>query len=401
MSRRNPLTPEMERELEALDAALAGDDTDAELATIVTLVREERPAVEAEFARELDEWAAEGFPGKRSGGRATSPGRGRPRLRLPAWLRARPLVPALGVAATLLIGLVVATSLVSRDSGTTTDRSYAPSLAQPTTSDAPSAASEGGGAAGGDVEPLPKPDNTTAAPSPGSDESGVPGRRTRKQELSASLSLNAPKKKIDDVAAGVLKTTTRYGGVVMRSEVSSANGADFDLRIPAARLQPALAALSELGDVESRNQTSTDITAAFVSPRERLTDGLAERTSLLKQLAKADTPNETASIRARLRLVSRQIAVARGELRGLRERANYAKVSVSVNPRESAGGDGGAGGWGIGDGLDDGLRILAWSAGALIVILAVALPFLVLGGFAGAGTRLVRRRRREHALDSI
>ena len=160
----------------------------------------------------------------------------------------------------------------------------------------------------------------------------MPGRKTRKQELSASLSLNAPPKKVDDVAAGVLKTTNRYGGVVMRSDVSSTSGADFDLRIPADRLQPALAALSELGDVESRNQTSTDITAAFVSPRERLTDGLAERKSLLSQLAKADTPNETSSIRQRLRLVSQQIAVARGELRGLQERANYAKVHRQREP---------------------------------------------------------------------
>ena len=71
---------------------------------------------------------------------------------------------------------------------------------------------------------------------------------------------------------------------------------------------------------------------------------LAERKALLKQLAKADTPNETASIRGRLRIVSGQIAQARGELRGLRERANFAKVTVSVNPKDGTSDDeGGAG----------------------------------------------------------
>jgi len=237
------------------------------------------------------------------------------------------------------------------------------------------------------------------SPVPPADQSGVPGRTTRRQELSASLSLNAPAKEIDDVSAGVLKTTTRYGGVVMRSDVSTTSGADFDVRIPAARLQAALAALSELGDVESRNQTSQDITAAFVSPRERLTDGLAERASLLRQLAKADTRNETASIRERLRRVSQQIASARGELRGLRGRANFAKVTVNVNPEEGSSGDGG--GWGVGDGFDDALHILAWTAAALIVALAVALPLLVLGGLAGGAARVLRRRRRESTLDAV
>ena len=396
MSRRDTPTPEIDRELAALDAALAGDDTDAELATIVALVRDDRPAVAPEFARELDEWAAEGFPRRKSSGRASSPGRGR--FGFPTWLRTRPLVPALGVAATLLIGLVVATSVVNNDNGggTIVDQEPSGGLAAPTT---PTPSREAGGAGSTDVEPLAKPNS--ASPLPPADESGVPGRRTRKQELSASLSLNAPAKKIDEVAAGVLKTTTRYGGVVMRSDVSSTSGADFDLRIPADKLQPALAALSELGDVESRNQTSTDITAAFVSPRERLTDGLAERKALLKQLAKADTPNETASIRERLRLVSQQIAVARGELRGLQERANFAKVTVSVNPKSGSSGGGGAGSWGIGDGLDDALRILAWTLAALIVCLAVALPFLVLGGVGAGAARALRRRRREQALDAV
>jgi hypothetical protein len=400
MSRRNTLTPEMERELDELDATLAGEGTDAGLAEIVALVREERPPVDTDFARELDELAAEGFPRKGERGRASSSGRGR--LRLPDFLRTRQLVPALGVAATLLIGLVVVTAVITQDNGGTLERSpnkdlgtAEPQLAAPKTTEdpLPSAVPESGAAAG---------DTSTIEPTtvvPPADESGVPGRRTRKQELTASLTLGTTKKKFDDVAAKVLKTTNRYGGVVMRSDVSSTSGAEYDLRIPADKLQAALAALSELGDVESRDQTSTDITAAFVSPRERLTDGLAERKALLKQLAKADTPNETASIRERLRVTSQQIAVARGRLRGLQERTNFAKVSVQVYPRGSVGG--GAGEWGVGDGLDDGLRILTWLGGALIVALAVSLPFILLGGLGTGAARALRRRRRESALDAV
>jgi hypothetical protein len=74
---------------------------------------------------------------------------------------------------------------------------------------------------------------------------------------------------------------------------------------------------------------------------------------------------------------------------------------VIVAPPNGGSGDGGAGSWGIGDGLDDGLRILAWVCGALIVALAVALPFLVIGGFGAGAARALRRRRREQALDAV
>jgi len=181
------------------------------------------------------------------------------------------------------------------------------------------------------------------------------------------------------------------------SDANATGGATFELRIPSERLGSTLAALSKLADVESRNQSSTDITSAFISPRERLTDALAERKALLRQLAKADTPNETASIRARLRTASSQIASARAELRTLRERTSFSRVTVTV---EAKGDDGGSGGWTVGDALDDALRILAVSLGVALVSLAVLLPIALMLGGLGAGTRGLRRRRRESVLDA-
>ncbi len=407
--RDDALTPEMERELDALDLTLAGEGSDRELAEIVRTVRGERAAPGEHFARELDAWAADGF-GRRRGAEAEHgatagaavPSRAARLLnRLPRFS----LLPALAVAASLLVALVVAGSaLQGADEG------------RPASSAAPAPATQDQGPAADDAAAPRReasPDelsSSAAAPapteplSPGVDEpmsdQGL-DRRTRRVERAASLVLGAPVDDIDDVADGVIRATDQARGVVLTSNVSSdadgSGGASFELRIPSDRLGPTLASLSKLADVKSRNQSSTDITSAFISPRERLTDGLTERKSLLRQLAKADTPNETASIRARLRTASSQIASARARLSTLRERTSFSRVTVSVEATDEGGGSGGST---VGDALDDALRILAVSLGVALVALAILLPIaLVLAGLHG-GTRALRRRRRESVLDA-
>ena len=159
-----------------------------------------------------------------------------------------------------------------------------------------------------------------------------------------------------------------------------------------------MADLSELAHVRSRTQAARDITAEFTSPRRRLADALAERRGLLRQLARADTPNETAAVRARLRAVNRRIDRAQAELRRLRER-------VAVRGRERRGrarrGPGrGDGGWSLGDAARDAVSVLGAVAGAAIVALAVAVPAGIRGPARVAAYRAVVRRRREQALDA-
>lgn len=73
-------------------------------------LRAERPDVDPDFARRLDDWAAAGFP---RGGELGSPGRVLPAGLRRAWdrLRSTPsrrLVAPVGATATLLIAVVVA-----------------------------------------------------------------------------------------------------------------------------------------------------------------------------------------------------------------------------------------------------------------------------------------------------
>ena len=376
MRRRDTLDPEVERELAALDAALAGDPADAGLAAFVRDVRAERPPIPDGLAARLDARAASGFaPEPASAPRAAAR---RLRLRRPS---RRVLLPALGAAATVLVAIVVAGPLLSG-----TEESEAPlsEAVTPTSRSVPDDA-RGGALATPGAEPL------------------APGR-ARRIERRASLVLTASGDEVPDVADSVIRATDEVGGIVVTSSVSSGDegraGASFQLRVPARRLDEALAKLSKLGHVRSRTQSSQDVTGSFVSARERLDESLAERRGLLGQLARADTPNETASIRARLRIVQAEIRSARASVRRLRTRTDFSAVSVTV---EAAGGSrgGGAGGtWTPGDAIRDAIRVLEVTAGVLLVSLAVLLPVGLLAAALSLGARTLRRRRRESALSA-
>jgi hypothetical protein len=391
------LDPQVERELAALDAALAGEPVDpdlAELAELALAARAARPEISSEFAARLDGRAAAGFPRPpRRVDRVVAPVRG---LRVRARASRRMLLPALGAAATLLVGLVVLASVLNSSSD---DNTLRPTSGRTSPSQERTDGGEGptgAPSARAGAEPVP----------PGNDDGFATGR-PRRVERQASLTLETASDKIGDVSDGVIRATDSVGGIVVTSSVSSGDegrgGATFSLRVPTRRLDDALARLSKLAHVRSRTQNSQDVTGAFVSAQERLDAALAERQGLLRQLARADTPNETASIRERLRLVQSEIASARAQVRGLRTRTDFSAVSVTIEPGSSGavfGSSGDDGTWTPGDAVGDAVRVLEVFAGVAVVGAAVLGPFALLGLGAGFAARGVRRRRREQALEA-
>ena len=75
-----PIPAEVEAELDALDAALRGEEVPAGMEGLEALVsdlRAEKPEPEPRFEAELDDWAAAGFPrGERPGAKAAGGGSG-------------------------------------------------------------------------------------------------------------------------------------------------------------------------------------------------------------------------------------------------------------------------------------------------------------------------------------
>ena len=354
------------------------------------------------FAADLDSRVAEGFPS--TSGEAT-PSRG--------WgdRLARLLNPQFAVtaAATLLLAVIVSVAAISNlDNGDgksgpdrflsedgQPDKPSTESLESGRTGDAtaeqaPSTSGSGASNGGGAIEPAPVP---SVPPVP--QEQLKPGQE-RVQERTASMTLSTEPDQVDEVADGVVEVTERYDGIVLASNVGTSDDggrANFDLRIPTQDLQAALADLSDLADVSSRDEGTLDITAPFVTAEERFDDAKAEVDALLDQLAEASSATEIASLREQLRVARGELAAARAELGALKQRAEFSRLSLTVL------GSGDGDGWSIGDAADDAIDVLEALGGAALVTLAVVIPLGGLAFLVWLATTRLRRRRRESVLD--
>ena len=421
-----------------VDAALASgaptvqDADDRLVQELVLAIRDDAPAAAPEFERRLDARVESGFAGSR------------PRFALPAFRR--PRLAALGVAASLLLGLVVTVSVTNRDGASPTltapavtggaeDRAESAAPEQsvpeaPLDEAAPGAAREAapgtpdgdgaGGAAGApSAQSAPEADagkaagdealpGTSVAPDTGTGiepvppvDPVVPGRN-RNVQRSAMLTLAAPGEDLQAVADGVVAVTDRHRGFVMRSSVTSAEDGTasgyFDLRVPVRNLRPALRDLSQLAEVRARTENADDVTASFRSARTRLEELRAQRRGLLRRLARADSTREERAIRAQIRFVNQEIEAATRQLRDLRNRTSYASVAVSLLADENAeDADGG----GLSDGWNDLKDNLVESGNIALRVLGVAIPLAIVGLATWLAATSVRRRRREAALDRL
>ncbi|MBN1530327.1 MAG: DUF4349 domain-containing protein [Thermoleophilaceae bacterium] len=366
----------MERDLLAIDDALRDmpRDPDPEVGALQDLalaLRSDAPDPDAEFALLMRERVKAGFPQARR-----------------RWLpspQLRSLIPAVGFAGMLLVALSVAVIALpggGSGGGGDDDEGGAAMLE--------AAPSDGAGSGGGAVQSM------RAAPEAAADSGFVPGRSDRRIERSVALELGAPVDRMERLAEQVTAVTNRLGGFVLSSSLSTGEdsaGGDFDLRIPAARLRPALRELSGLATVRSQSQSGRDVTRQHVTAQDRLRSARAERASLLRRLENATTDAEAEGLRQRLDLVAIEIRGLRARLRDLRLATNYATVTVSLVAED---GDSGAGG--IGDAVDDAGKLLVGGAGILIRVLAVALPLGLVALAVWLGGTAWTRRRRESAL---
>ena len=380
--RETPLDPAVAAELEALEAALAGDPTaEPELATLVRDVRMEAPAMSPAFRAQLDERVESGF------GREPAP----PRRAL---LRRRPLIPALGVAGCLLAALVAV--LIATGGSNDDNASTAGGVAA--TQAAPAERESSGAGAGADLAaPAAKDQSSSsaqAAPAP-------PSSGGRHVERSTRLELTTTD--VQKTADGIVRATQAAGGYVQLSQVRTGEqngGATFVLRVPTAKLDDALASLSKLGHVRAMEQSANDITGAYDGAQARLADARAERRGLLRALGKATTTQEIASLKARIADNRRELNRLQSEFNTVRRRANYATIQVEVTGRARKQPVTPGGSWDPGDAAHDALRVLEVGAGVALIGLAVLVPLAMLGTAGGLAAGALRRRRREAALNA-
>ena len=389
MRRHEPtVDPAVAAELEALEAALAGDPAaEPELSALVRDVRAQTPAMAPDFRVRLDERVAGGF--------AKAPRRARRRF-----AALRPMVPALGVAGCVIAGLVaivLSSGGGSNDSAGSAGAGRVGAPAQTESSDSAKSSGGGGsGASGSSSSGSSTPQLSAPAPGP-----AAPAQQ-RRVERSTRLELTTTD--VQAASDGVVRATQATGGFVQSSQVSTGDGrstASFVLRVPTGRLDDALARLSRLGHVRSLQQSADDITNVYNGASTRLAEARAERRGLLRALSKATTAAEISSLRARIADNRGTLQREQRALNAVRNRANYATVGLEltgVARKHAALPSGGS--WTPGDAAHDAVRVLEVSAGVALIALAVLVPLGLVGAAGGFAAVAVRRRRREAALSS-
>ncbi len=392
--------------------------------TLLAELRELRPTPRPQFAAELDQRAAAGFPrGADTTASVFAP--------LVDWWRGmnptRRLVPILGVA---LVAVVVATGAVAisqsgggassaelhREGGgflsdltpeSASSESAESGAAGSEAESAESSAAEGGAEEAGAEEEsgsVEAESTIEAAPAVPSAKSSA-GAGHRDIERSSYIVLGTKPGEVSGAAAKVYEAVHTAGGYVLNSSVQSGTagptGASFELSIPTAKVNGALAAISAIAEVRERHDATNDITAPTVSAAEELADSNATIEGLLKQLGEVETEAEQESVEARLREERRHHAAIRASLDHLHQRASMSEVSVRIVTNHGAGvtpPSSGNGDWGVGDALHSAGHILTIAAGVVLIGLAVLAPFALIALVFWAGNRFRVRRLRERTL---
>lgn len=363
-----------------------------------------RPTPRPEFAAELDERAAAGFPR---------------RSRLPRFsfdrLRAvkpqRLLIPAGGMAI-LAIAVTAAVVVSSGSQPGSHPRKLGP-LTQAETSKPQPAQSLSGSAAGAAEEAAPataEAQQAEASSSAGTNEKFIPmdsdlGHRVhirnRAVERNAELVLGADLADVADDSADVFEAVHAHDGIVLRSSTREGEpgvaGARFELLIPSGKLGDALAALSAIDEVRTRHEATNDITAPTVTTGELLQDSKARVDSLLAQLEAAETEPEREAVEAELAQERRHRARLRVQFQHLERRADFSRVLVRIETGDSDQPSEG-GSWGIGDALSDAGHILAVAAAVAVVALAIIGPIALIALLAWLAHRAWLRRERRRVL---
>ncbi|HEX5194180.1 MAG TPA: DUF4349 domain-containing protein [Solirubrobacteraceae bacterium] len=401
MRRAEPLEPEVEAALEAIDATLAGEPVDpehAELAELSLILQAERPAVPESFAATMDARVGDRFG---SGAERTSA------LRL-VWRRLwRPgfgpgwLAPAGAMAAVVAVIVV----LVSVTGGGGGSRPLSFSAAN-----AGSASSSAGGSAGAKAASTAHGSNQLSPSQPKAPAAPVPRNPLGRQIVQgARLSLSTRPSRIGSISQRVFAVIGSEKGYVASSSVTATghpdSSATFALSVPSSNLQETLTRLSQLpgASVVSSTITSRDITGAVGGAGRRLAEARALRRSLLQQLASAYTTDQINALKARIARVDKTIDRDNAALTTLHRRVRYSRIELTLQGSTPPVGHrhGNGGGFTLGRAVHDAVHVLVIAAGVLLIALAVAIPVGLVAALVSWLWLRARRKAREAALDRV
>lgn len=209
----------------------------------------------------------------------------------------------------------------------------------------------------------------------------------------------------DGAYAAIEATAQAYGGYVVSAEKYHYEGETqqrgyVSIRVDAERLDQALAEIEALGNVESSNIYSNDITAEYYDIQSRLSQYQAQAERLTQLYDKAEEITDLIAIEAELTRVNAEVDSLAGTLRYYDQLTALSLIDVNLyTPNvytQSVEPKGWAGFWqDLGEDFFQGLNNTLDFLAALVIFLARILPGLVLLAVAVAVIVLVFKARRK------
>ena len=152
------------------------------------------------------------------------------------------------------------------------------------------------------------------------------------------MSLTVGKGGVPQAAARVVALTSGFGGYVLTSQVSSADGssapyAALSVRVPAAVYDTAIRRFGALGHVQSVQTSATDVTSQSVDLNARLAQARRVDQRLLGFLAQATTVSEALAVQTRIDATELKVEELTGQLKALHEQVAYGTLAVSIAER--------------------------------------------------------------------
>jgi len=160
------------------------------------------------------------------------------------------------------------------------------------------------------------------------DDGGSPDRALIRQ---ASMQIE-----VDDPAAAAEEASaiaTGFGGDAVSLSTARDERVNLTLRVPEDRLDEALDAFAELGEVTHRRLSSQDVTEQMIDNEARLENLTATRDRLRRHLDQATSVQDIIAVERELARVQSEIDSLAGRLAHLRSSVALSTVSLTIERR--------------------------------------------------------------------
>ena len=145
-------------------------------------------------------------------------------------------------------------------------------------------------------------------------------------------------KAVDDAVSRMRQTATQFGGFVantaLRTGKDEQRSAMLQLRIPAAQFDGAVAALSQLGKVESVSVNAEDVAEEYVDLGARLTNARRVEARLAELLAtRTGKLSDVLTVEQELARVRQEAERYEARMRWLERRATLSSLDVTIHEK--------------------------------------------------------------------